>query len=129
MNFCLCVLYAFLNDWTDFIDIFCVCMSVSKDDWDSQLDLVGPTQGGAQKGILRFTVNIFVYRWLIFIIWEIINRNQYTIFYRLPLVIFWVDQVQGFIKLNFRTLPTWYAVSHCPRSYVVRSSNQVPMTP
>jgi len=45
------VLYAFLNDWTDFDEIFCVCLSGSRDEFDLQLDVVDPTRGGAQTGI------------------------------------------------------------------------------
>jgi len=31
------------------------------------LDLVGPTRRGAQKRILRFTLSIFVYKWLLLV--------------------------------------------------------------
>jgi len=61
MNVCLYVLYAFLNGWTDFDEVFCVCLSSSLDYLDSQLDPVGPTRGGSQKGILIFMMDIFVY--------------------------------------------------------------------
>jgi len=39
MNVFLYVLYAFLDDWTDFDEIFCVCLSGSLDDLDSLWDL------------------------------------------------------------------------------------------
>jgi len=71
MNFCLYVLYAFLNGLTDFDEIFCLYLSGWNwsleflDDLDSQLDPVGPTRGGAQTGILRFTMEVFIYKWLV----------------------------------------------------------------
>jgi len=61
----LCILYAFLNWWTDFDELVCVCLSGSRDDLDSQLDPVGLTRGGAQMGILRFMAEMFVYKWLL----------------------------------------------------------------
>jgi len=45
------------------------------DSLDSQLDQVGPTRGGAQTGIFRFTMEIFVYKWLLLVIGEIISKN------------------------------------------------------
>jgi len=53
-----CGLYAFLNSWTDFDDIFSVCLNGSQDNLDSQLDPVGQPEdwGGAQTGILRVTM-------------------------------------------------------------------------
>jgi len=41
------------------------------------LDPVGSTRRGAQTGILRFTIDIFVYKWLPLIIGEIISKNWY----------------------------------------------------
>jgi len=71
----LSILYAFPNNWTLFYDTFCVCFSGSLDDLDSQLDPVDPTRGGAQTEILRFTMHIFDYKWLLLVIREIISRN------------------------------------------------------
>jgi len=42
---------------------------------DSQWDPVGPTRKGAQTGILRFTMEIVVYKWLLLVTREIISRN------------------------------------------------------
>jgi len=56
------ILYAFLNYWADFDDIFCVCLSDSRDDLDSQLNTISPTRGGAQTEILRFSMENFVYK-------------------------------------------------------------------
>ena len=61
------VLYAFLNGCTDFDDIFRVCLSGSLDDLDSQLDPAGVLRRGAKTSILRCTVEIFVYKWLLFV--------------------------------------------------------------
>jgi len=66
MIVCPNVLYAFLNGWTDVDDIFCVYLSGFRDDLDSQLDQVGSTRENAQTGILRFTMDIFLNKWLIF---------------------------------------------------------------
>jgi len=41
---------------------FCVCLSAYQDDLDSQLDPVGPTRGGAQMGIFRFMMEMFVHK-------------------------------------------------------------------
>jgi len=46
------------------------------DGLDSQSDPVGPTQGGALTEILRFTMEIVVYKlFLLVAIGKIINRN------------------------------------------------------
>jgi len=53
-----------------------VCLSGSLDDLDSQLDPVDPTREGEQTGVLRFTMEIFIYKWLLLVIEEIIiSRN------------------------------------------------------
>jgi len=39
---------------------------------DSHLGPVGPTRRGAQTGILRLTMEIFVYKWLLLVMGEII---------------------------------------------------------
>jgi len=36
-----------------------------------------PTRGDAQTGFLRFMMDIFVYKWLLLVIGEIINRHNY----------------------------------------------------
>jgi len=41
-------------------------------------------QGVAQKKIFRLTVEMFIYKWLLLVIGEIIST--YSIYYRLPLV-------------------------------------------
>jgi len=77
-NECLsvCIPYAFLNSWTDFYEIFCMCLSGSLDDLDSQLDPVGTTWEGSQTGILRLMTMSIVYKWLLLVIEEmIISRN------------------------------------------------------
>jgi len=56
-----CVLYVFLNGWTNFDETFCVCLNGFRDDLDSRLNPVGTIRGGAQTGILRF-MDIFVYK-------------------------------------------------------------------
>jgi len=71
-------LCAFLNGWTDFDEIFCVFLSGTWDDLDSQLDQVDPTRRGAPTRIFRFTMEMFVYKLL-------------------PLA----NQVKAGIKLNF----------------------------
>jgi len=104
MNVCPSVLYTFLNSWIDVDDIFCVYLSGSRDDLDSQLEQVGPTRENAQVGILRFTMDIFLYKWLpLLVIGElIISKNLFLLFYWLPLVNR-ADKVQACIKSNFRT--------------------------
>jgi len=52
-----------LNGRIDFEHICCVCLSGSLDGLDSQFDLIGRTRRGTQTGILRFTMDIFVYKW------------------------------------------------------------------
>jgi len=49
------------NGWTDFDGMFCMSLSGSRNDSDLQLDPVVPTRGGAQTGLSRFTMEIFVY--------------------------------------------------------------------
>jgi len=61
----LSVFYTFLNGWTDFEEIFWDFLSDVRDDLDSQLDSAGLTQGDAQTGILRLTMEIFIYKWLL----------------------------------------------------------------
>lgn len=61
MSVYLCVFYVFLNDWTEFDDIFCVCLGGSWDVLDSQLDPVDPTRVGAQTAILIFEMNDGIY--------------------------------------------------------------------
>jgi len=83
MNIRLCFLYVFLNGWIDFDDIFCVWLSGFLNDLDTQLEIVGPIQGGAKTGIFRFTMDIFVYKWLLFIgshllIGEIVYNQFFT---------------------------------------------------
>jgi len=69
------------------------------------IESVGLTRGSAQMGILRFTLAIFAYEWLLLlVIGEIICRHLYLLFY-LP-VVNRADQVQPCIKSNFHTLPT-----------------------
>jgi len=74
MNGYPCV-YAFLNGCTDFGTQIAVCLTGSRDDLDSQLDQVDPTRGGDQTEILRFTMDIFVYKWFLLVIGEIISIN------------------------------------------------------
>jgi len=72
------LIYAFLNGSTGLDDIFCVCLNGSRNDLDSQLGPVGPIRGGAQTGILRFTMGMFVYKWMLYsflFTGEIISRN------------------------------------------------------
>jgi len=64
-----------LNACTDFDEIVCVCLSGSLNGLDSQLDQVGSTGGGARTGILRFKIQIFIYKWLLLVIGVIISRN------------------------------------------------------
>lgn len=64
MNGCLCVNELLLNDRADFDDIF-TCLSGSLDGSDTQLDPVGPTRRRAQTGILRFAMEILVYKRLL----------------------------------------------------------------
>jgi len=69
MNVCLyIVLYNFVHDWTDIDDMFCVSLSDLLDDLESPLDQVGDTLGGSQTGILRFTMDIFINKWLLLVI-------------------------------------------------------------
>jgi len=42
------------------------------------LDLVGPTRRVAQTGILRFMMEIFVYKWLLLVIPRINNWWKFT---------------------------------------------------
>jgi len=51
---------------------FVVFSSEFPEGLDSQLDPVGSTRRGAQTGILRFTIEIFVYQWLLLVVEEII---------------------------------------------------------
>jgi len=48
---------------------------IQEEGLDSQLDPVSSTQGGAQTEILRFTMDIFVYKWLQLFIGGIISKN------------------------------------------------------
>jgi len=59
--FCPCV-----RHWTPLklLDRFFVCLSGSLDGLVSQLEPVDPTRKGTQTGILRFTMEIVVYKWL-----------------------------------------------------------------
>jgi len=57
-----------LNDLTNFDEILGVCWSGSRNDLYSRFDPVDPTRGGVQTGILRFTVDISVYKWLLLVI-------------------------------------------------------------
>ena len=41
---------------------FLIDRVIQEEGLDSQLDPVGPTRGGARTGILRFTMDIFVYK-------------------------------------------------------------------
>jgi len=54
---------------------FCVCLSDSRDNLDSQLNQVGPTGGSVQTWILRFTMEMFIFKWLLLVIGETISRN------------------------------------------------------
>jgi len=78
---CLCVPSAFLNDWTDFDEFCCVCLSGSRDDLNSRLNLVVPNWGGTQTGILRFTMEIFVDKWLLLVLILIISWRSGTSMY------------------------------------------------
>jgi len=71
MNVCLYVIELLLNCWTDFDEI----LNESLNSFDSQLVTVGPTRRVAQTGILRFMKEIFVNKWLLLGIGEIISRN------------------------------------------------------
>jgi len=73
----LSVLNALRNGWTDIDEIICVCLNGFPGWLDLQLDPVGPTRGGTQTGILRFTMEIFVYKWLLLVL-IIINGNYLT---------------------------------------------------
>jgi len=57
------------------LDIFCVFLSESLNVLDSQLDPADSTRRDAQTGILRFTIEIIVYKWLPLVIWEMISKN------------------------------------------------------
>jgi len=54
--------------YVDVDDIFCECLSGSLDGLDSQFDQVSLTRGVAQTGILKFTLEIFLYKWLLLVI-------------------------------------------------------------
>lgn len=56
-----------LNGWTDFYEIFCLCFSGNPDGLDLQYHQVYTTRRGAQTRILRFTLNIIVYKWSILV--------------------------------------------------------------
>jgi len=45
--------------WTNFDEMFCVCLNGSLDDLDSKLKPAGPTRKGAQAEILIFTFFFF----------------------------------------------------------------------
>ena len=51
-------------------------LSESLNGLDSQLDPVGPTRRGAQTGTLRFTIEIFAYKWLLLVLGEIISKKS-----------------------------------------------------
>jgi len=61
-----------LNGWSDFDEIVCLCLSGSLDG----LDPVGATWRGAQTGILRFKMDICVYKWLPLITCEDVRHKQ-----------------------------------------------------
>jgi len=60
-----------LNGCTDLNEICCACLSGSLNGLDSQLDPLSPTRGGPQTGILSFTMEIVVYKWLLLVKGEI----------------------------------------------------------
>jgi len=49
----------------------------------AELDQEDPTWRGAETGILRFTIEIFVYKWLLLDIEKIISRNYLSVFIKL----------------------------------------------
>ena len=53
-----------LNGSTDFDEIFCMRLGDAPHCLDSQIIPLGPTSGCAQTEIYKFTVEIFVYKWL-----------------------------------------------------------------
>jgi len=63
-----------MHSLTIFYDIFCMRLSGSRDDINSQFDPVSPTWEDAQTGISRFREDIFVYKQLLLVIEEIISR-------------------------------------------------------
>lgn len=67
MNVSLSDTYAFLNDSTDFDDIFCMCLNGSWNGLASQLNSVGPTWRCAHTRILRFMIKISVYKRLLLV--------------------------------------------------------------
>jgi len=69
-----------------------VCLSGSLNGLDSQFHQVSPTRRSVQTGILIFTMEIFVYRWFLLVLGEIISEHS-VIIYWLPLVI-WEYQLQ-----------------------------------
>jgi len=56
------------NSLADIDEIFCQCLSGFLDGLDSQFDTVSPIRGGAKTGILRYTLEMFVYKWLLLVI-------------------------------------------------------------
>jgi len=62
-----------------------VCLSEFLNGLGLQLNPVCPTRGGAQTDILRFTMAIFVYKWLLLVIGEIISRNYYLFIIRIAI--------------------------------------------
>jgi len=50
---------------------FRVCLNGSLNGLGSQLVPIGPTRGGPQTVILRFTMELFVFKWLLLVIAEI----------------------------------------------------------
>jgi len=67
INICRYVIDLLLNHWI----FFCVFLSKSLNGLDSKFYPVGSSRGGAQIGILRFTMDIFVYKWLLSVVGEI----------------------------------------------------------
>jgi len=107
----------FRNGSTDFNEIFFVYLVGMRIGRKVFFSLLGPTRGGVQTRVLRFTVKMFVYKQLILVIGEIFSRNYWYLFIIwLPLVNR-ADQMRVCIKSNFHTLPTWYAVAYCRIAY------------
>jgi len=76
LSFRLSVHYASLNSWTDFDEICCVLFEWFPGWFRFTIEPVYPTRGGDQIGILRFTMDIFIYKWLLLlVVGEIISRN------------------------------------------------------
>jgi len=85
--------------WWNYLSVFEWVSEWFRQTLDSPLDKASPTRNCDQTGILRFTMEIIVYKWLLLVTGELISKNWHIFFvYKCFPLVNLADEVKASIK-------------------------------